>query len=367
MSAPRQRLVFLSVVPSPYQRDVFRAIADRAQVELEVIYLENAAPDSPWPATDPAPWEKVLPGFTVGRGQWRSHFNWPVPVPRAGETWVVNGAMTDFTTQWFIRRAGRRVPWYFWGERPSLPRTAWKRWIQARQYSPLRSARAIVAVGDKARGAYARLVPGVPVFNQPYACRLEEFVRKAALRATNPEPLFLFCGQMIARKGIDLLVQAFAQLVRTGVPGRLELVGREAELPGILAAVDEAVRSRIAYRGFLPPAELPDAFGRADVFVLPSRHDGWGVVVNQALAARTAIICSDAVGAASDLIAPEINGLIVPAGDVTALAAAMRRLALSPDLRSRLETAAAATAERLTPERAALFWEKCTERIMPAS
>lgn len=341
------------------------AIADRARVHLEVIYLERAAPDSPWPATDPAPWETFLPGFTAGRGRWRSHFNWPVPTPRTDETWVVNGAMTDFTTQWFIRRVGRRVPWYFWGERPSLPRSAWKRWVQARQYSPLHAARGIVAVGEKARAAYARLVPGVPVFNQPYACRLEPFTQNAASRATRPEPLFLFCGQMIARKGIDLLLRAFAQIVAAGEPGRLELIGREAELPGLLGALDEKTQSRITYRGFLPPTDLPEAFGRADIFVLPSRHDGWGVVVNQAFAAGAAVICSDAVGAASDLIVPDVNGVLVPAGDVAALAAAMRRLALSPELRTRLGTAAAATAERLTPERAAVFWEKCAENVTP--
>lgn len=361
MIAPRQRLVFLSLVPSPYQRDVFRAIAARARVDLSVIYLENAAPDSPWPATALAPWEQVLPGFTAGRGQWRSHFNWPVPKPRTGETWVVNGAMTDFTTQWFIRRAGRQVPWYFWGERPSLPRTAWKRWIQARQYSPLGSARAIVAVGGKARSAYARLVPGVPVFNQPYACRLEEFAQRAALRPATADVLFLFCGQMIARKGIDLLLQAFAQLVRAGAPGRLELIGREAELPGFLGALDETVRGRITYRGFLPPDELPAAFGRADVFVLPSRQDGWGVVVNQALGAGLPVVSSDAVGAAHDLIDPGKSGLIVPAGDVNALAAAMRQLAESAELRTRLGAAATARARDLSPEKAAAFWEDLVE------
>lgn len=350
--------MFVSVVPSPYQRDVFRALADRKRVNLQVYYLEDAAPDSPWPQSALAPWEKVLPGFTLGRGRWRSHFNWPLPKPRGGETWVVNGAMTDMTTQWYIRRFKPQFPWYFWGEQPSVATSASKRWIQARQYSPLGSARAIVAVGERARDGYSQLVPNVAVLNQPYTCRLDQFVQTGSARTGNREPVFLFCGQMIARKGIDLLLQAFARLVAEGTPGRLELVGREADLPRYLASVDDATKRRITYRGFQAPADLPAAFGQADVFVLPSRHDGWGVVVNQALACGAAVICSDAVGAARDLIEPDVNGLLVPTGDISALAHAMRRLALAPELRKSLGARAVITAERLTPDRSAAFWEQ---------
>ena len=105
---------------------------------------------------------------------------------------------------------------------------------------------------------------------------------------------------MIARKGVDLLLQAFARL---DARARLLLVGREADLPGWLAALP-AERARAAWstRASRPPEALPRFFARADVFVLPSRYDGWGVVVNQALGAGLPILCSDAVGAAADLV-----------------------------------------------------------------
>jgi glycosyltransferase involved in cell wall biosynthesis len=205
-------------------------------------------------------------------------------------------------------------------------------------------------------------VPGVPTFNQPYTCRLDAFAAAAAGRPAHAEPVFLFCGQMIARKGIDLLLSAFARLVAEDIPARLELVGREAELPALLAPLPPAVRARINYAGFQPPAELPATFARADVFVLPSRHDGWGVVVNQALGAGLPVICSDAVGAGHDLIRHEANGLVVPAGDVAALTTALRRLARSADLRRTLGAAARTTAEALAPERAAQFWEELAAR-----
>ena len=356
------RLVFLSVVPSPYQRDVFAAIAARGRVPLAVHYLERAAPDSPWPTEALTSWEDILPGFTLGRGRWRSHCNWRHPRPRAGDHWVVNGSMTDVTTQWIMRRLGRKIPWYFWGELPSAPAGAWCRWLQARQYAPLRAARAIVSVGRRAQAAYERLMPGVTVLNQPYACRLEDFAAAATRRTSNPEPVFLFCGQMIARKGIDLLLRSFAQLVAEGVAARLLLVGREGELPGLVAELNAETRDRIIYAGFQPASELPAYFGSADVFVLPSRHDGWGVVVNQAFGAHLPVICSDAVGAGIDLVENGVNGLLIPAGDANVLAGAMRKLALSPELRRTFGAAAAVTVEHLSPGSAAEFWESLAGR-----
>lgn len=357
---------FLSVVPSPYQRDVFGALAARDRFPLRVSYLEKAAPDSPWPQKPLSPWETVLPGFTLGRGRWRSHFNWRLPKPGPGEFWIVNGAMTDVTTQRMMRRLGTRIPWCFWGELPSTPQTPLHRWVQKLQYAPLKSARAIVAVGKRAQAAYQGLVPGISVFNQPYACRLEEFAAAAARREANPEPVFLFCGQMILRKGIDLLIQAFAELTQGGVRSRLLLVGREGHLPPLLAALPPNVRDRITYAGFQPPSDLPRHFCRADVLVLPSRHDGWGVVVNQALGAGLPVVCSDAVGAGVDLIHEGINGTIIPAGNLPGLVASMRRFALSPDLRRKCGAGASQSALRLSPERAASFWEDLPSQLMNA-
>jgi glycosyltransferase involved in cell wall biosynthesis len=358
-----KRLCFLTVVPSPYQRDVFAAIAARSNVPLSVHYLERAAPDSPWPNKALESWENLLDGFTFGRGSWRSHVNWGLPRTRPDEIWVVNGAMTDVTTQFWIRRLGRRTPWVFWGESPSQTQGISRRWLQKIQYRPLRHARAIVGVGERARFAYSQLAPGAPTFNQPYTCRLSAFASAAAGRRSNSLPTFLYCGQMIIRKGIDILLEAFGRILAENVQARLQLVGREGALPELLATLPAEARARVHYAGFKAPEELPTIFGEADVFILPSRRDGWGVVVNQALGAGLPVICSDAVGAGYDLITPGVNGEIVPAGNVEALAEAMTKLARSPELRAQYGKAALVTAEKLTPERAAEFWENLVEKI----
>lgn len=348
------QLVVASVTPSPYQRDVFLAIARQGRVGIRVHYFEPVPHDTPWDRPSLEPWERILPGRTLTWKGGRSHVNWSLPQPAPGEFWIVNGAMTDLTTQLLMRRLGRRTPWAFWGELPSQPAHPWRRWLQRRQYAPLQSARFVAAVGQRAVAAYQSMLPRVRVHNLPYACDLPAFA--AARPTAHAGVVLLFCGQMIARKGIDLLLNSFVTLLGEGLPVRLMLIGREGDLPSLLNSVPTDARRHIDYRGFLQPKRLPEAFSEADVFVLPSRHDGWGVVVNQALGAGLPVVVSDAAGA-SELIKPGLNGLAVSAGNQDALTSALRQLCTDHALRTRLGHGARDTAARLGPEVAARFWE----------
>lgn len=342
----RKRAAFVSVVPSPYQRDLFAALAARPEVDLRVFYLEAASPDSPWPERPLAPYETVLPGFWFPVGKARCHWNWRLPAADDFEIVVCNTLLTSLTGQWLMRRAWRRRPWIFWGETPGR-RSA----LHDRLSAPLHRAAGLAAIGSRAVREYASRFPSPRVFNIPYHCDLAPFLA-APRRTPGAEPTFLFCGQMIARKGVDVLLAAFARLER----GRLLLVGREAELPALLAPLAAEVRARIGYAGFRAPEELPRTFAEADVFILPSRYDGWGVVVNQALGAGLPILVSDRVGAGVDLVEDEVNGLHFAAEDAGALAAAMRRCLNAPDLLASRGNASRARAAEWSPAAGAEKW-----------
>ena len=172
---------------------------------------------------------------------------------------------------------------------------------------------------------------------------------------------FLFCGQMIARKGVDLLLAAFAEL---GPTARLLLVGREADLPALLAPLPADVRERCEYAGFQPPEELPRFFAQADVFVLPSRYDGWGVVVNQAIGAGLPVICSDMVGAGHDLVDEEVNGLKFRVGDRVSLAEKMKRFVSEPALIAQWGAASRGKARTFTPEVGAQKWVAAFQEVL---
>lgn len=347
-------VAFVSVVPSPYQRDIFRALATRPEVRLRVFYLEEESPDSPWPRTALAPYESILPGTWLPLGSARVHLNKP-PDLRSFNVVVLNSLMS-LTAQWLMRVPLRNRPWIFWGERLSHPSNAaapaWHRALTA----PLNQAAAIAAIGSWAEREYRERFPEPRHVCIPYCCDLDPFLSLPRRQRADGEVVFLFCGQMIARKGVDLLLQAFTQLVREGARVRLMLVGREAELPQLLAALPTDARERIEYCGFQPPDQLAQFFARADVFVLPSRYDGWGVVVNQAIGAGLPCICSDAVGAAHDLVEDGVNGMKFCSGDTQALAAALRGFVNEPERIDAWGAASREKARAVLPETGAAKW-----------
>jgi glycosyltransferase involved in cell wall biosynthesis len=348
------RIVFISVVPSPYQRDLFQALASRAEVELEVYYLERTAPDSPWPEKPLAPFEKILPGFWINLRGARVHVNRDLPDPRQFDLLILNTLMS-VTAQRMLRSSLRGRPWMFWGEKLAR-KGRWHDWLSA----PLHRASAIAAIGSVALRDYRARFPEPRSFCIPYHCNLDAFLAAARRPPSSADIVFLMCGQMIERKGIDLLLEAFSQLDR----GRLLLVGREADLPRLLASLPANVRKRVEYAGFQPPEALPRLFAQADVFVLPSRYDGWGVVVNQALGAGLPIICSDAVGAGHDLVEDDVNGMKFPSGDVASLRRAMRRLIDRPDLIDQWGQASRAKAPAWQPDAGAAKWIAAFKEVL---
>ena len=350
----RLRVAFVSVVPSPYQRDLFATLATRDDVKPRIFYMERAAPDSPWPERPLAEYESYLPGFWFPLGKARVHLNWRLPSPGDYDVIVCNTLMS-LTSQWLMRAKLRGARWMFWGEKLGTPSRK-HNWLTA----PLHRASGIAAIGSWAECDYTARFPNTRVFNIPYHCDLAPF---AAEPKTPSEPgtvTFLFCGQMIARKGVDHLLTAFATLPENA---RLLLVGREAELPALLANLAPGVRKRVRYAGFQAPDALPKLFAEADVFVLPSRYDGWGVVVNQALGAGLPIITSDQVGAAHDLVREGENGFTFPAADANALAAAMLRYAANPALALTHGEASRRTHTDWTPARGAERWAKALQTV----
>jgi glycosyltransferase involved in cell wall biosynthesis len=358
----RYKATFVTIVPSPYQRDLFAALAVRDDVELRVCYMEAESPDSPWPEKPLRSFERIMPGFWVPFGGARGHVNWGLPDPSRSDV-IVLSSFTSLTGQYLMRGALHKTPWIFWGER-LRENTGIKDAIQRGLAAPLGRAAAIVGIGRTAEQDFQRRFPNVAHFSIPYHCDLSAFFAVHRHRDPARPMTFLFCGQMIARKGVDLLLAAFDRLVATGANVQLLLVGREAELPRFMQMVSAAAREKIRYEGFQAPESLPEYFGRSDVFVLPSRHDGWGVVVNQALAAGLPVIVSDAVGAGVDLVEDGVNGMCVAANDVEALYLAVQTVASSPEVAARWGRSSREKALTITPEVGAEKWVRVFDTLL---
>ncbi len=149
---------------------------------------------------------------------------------------------------------------------------------------------------------------------------------------------FVFCGALIRRKGVDVLLEAFAKVhaVCDGVSLRLigdgSMRGWCEEFAQKHLKGEEGAKGAgsITLVGAVTPECVEDELRQGDVVVLPSRYDAWGMTLAEGAALGLAMIGSDRTGAALDLIEEGENGFCVPAGDVDALAAAMLRYARCP-------------------------------------
>lgn len=140
----------------------------------------------------------------------------------------------------------------------------------------------------------------------------------------------LFAGKIAPVKNLDGLLAALelAQAGRSGL--HLLVVGEGAERKRLeQMATDRALP--VSWSGFLNQREMPSAYAAADLLVLPSRSESWGLVVNEAMASGLPAIVSDAVGCAPDLIVEGETGWTFPAGDAPALASRLALVANSAD------------------------------------
>jgi len=151
----------------------------------------------------------------------------------------------------------------------------------------------------------------------------------ASLGVAVDRPRIVFSGKLTPIKAPDVLLEAFARLADP--KPTLCFVG-DGPLRAMLEARARAlgISDRVCFAGFRNQRELPAFYEAADVFVLPSRREPWGLVVNEAMNAGRAIVVSDRVGSGPDLVKPGENGAIVPVEDANALAAALADALSSP-------------------------------------
>jgi glycosyltransferase involved in cell wall biosynthesis len=154
--------------------------------------------------------------------------------------------------------------------------------------------------------------------------------QRAAAGRPRPGLLVGGIGRFERQKGFDVLIRALAEVEDAS----LVLVG-EGSQGAVLEELAESVgvSDRVVWRGWTDRAR--SYLGAFDVFAFPSRFEGFPLALLEALLARSAVVATD-VGGVSEIVHDGKTGLLVPAEDPKALAAAIRRLLADADLRQRL-------------------------------
>lgn len=218
-------------------------------------------------------------------------------------------------------------------------------------------------VGERYLREQIRISANRPVYNQ-YLSHNDHPIRQALQSAEGLDKeqirrelgidaggrrVVVTCGYLIERKRIDLIIDAIARIPQAERP--LLLVVGDGELKPALRAQAGRMEVPVHFAGFRLGHELATFYLAADMLVLASSDDPWGLVVNEAMAAGLPVVASDACGVALDLVRDGVNGYVFRTGDVGDLAGRLEKM-LRADLAA-MGRASRALVSQWTPDHSA--------------
>jgi len=317
----KTRVTVVSPEPTPYRSPLFDRIAERPELDLTVIYAAETVAGRTWEVR-PRHHAVFLRGLGVPGARAVLRHDYPVTPGVFGalsrsrpECVVVSG--------WSLFASQAALAWCRWRHVPYLlmveshdegPRAAWRKAIKGAVVPPVvRGAAGVLVTGTLAtrsmleRGARPQ--------------RIRVFANTIDVEAWQAHAAELRVGREGLRAAFGLATEEVAVLC----------VARRAPEKG-LDTLEAAVRAadgplRLLVVSDLPHDRVIEAYVAADAFALLSRHEPWGVVVNEAAACGLPLVLSDRVGAGPDLLRDGENGYLVPAGDPGVAAEALRKLA----------------------------------------
>lgn len=345
----RRSIVIVANAMAPYRIALHRRVArEIPEFKLYSVYTD-AQSNAPWELTPPA---EIGPVSFVGRDHVVRDINdWLARVRPAAV--VVNGydRVRRGVLNWCHRHG---VPVMMWGDsnirgdRAKGLKAIAKKWLVS---GVVRRTGALLVCGRLGREYYGKY-GGKPeqIFFFPYEPDY------AQIRSVSQQQIDSVCakygwqrdrrrivysGRLIGIKRVDLLLSAFAAIAAERPQWDLVIVGDGELRRPLEGSVSPALASRITWTGFVADQGEVSAIYRAcDVLAHPPDIEPWALVINEAAAAGLAIVASDVVGAAAELVRDGVNGRIFPAGDGMALRQALLEVT-APD---RIDTFKAASA-----------------------
>jgi len=355
-------------MPSFYQSDLFKELAALGEVDLQVIYSGPLPPERLGLG-----WQQDLSGFTHEFLSKQHPLKEAMSLASAqrDRLHIVNGiwAEPSFAAA-LVTMLLQGSKYAIYSEAPnsseSRPRSR-KLGQQIFGKAIVRRATGLLPISYLAVDFFRRLGARESQL-YPFG-----YFRKRPQRATGIAALkraeridVVFAGQLIRRKGLDLLIEAMRPLFAEYPSLTLTLIGGGAMQPELERQIAAwQLASRITFAGTLTSDAIQERMAAADVVVLPSRWDGWGLVVNEAFSVGVPVILSDRCGA-SEIVRNGVNGYVFRHEDVADLRRCLRKFlaeqARWPDLRAK----SAMIGAKLSTESAAPYLVTCLEHMLGA-
>jgi glycosyltransferase involved in cell wall biosynthesis len=376
----RRRLVILTEIISPYRIPLFNALAQHTEVDLHVVFLAE---------TDPGlrQWQiykeeihfshQILPSWRRRVGKYNALLNRGVgrALAKAAPDVILCGGY-NYVASWqsLIWARRRKIPFFLWSESTEQDQRRGQALVELMKNKFLSKCAGFVVPGRSAQEYLRALkINEDRIFTAPNAVDNDLFSRAAAVASQNaagcrqelalPVRYFLFAGRLVREKGVFELLSAYAKLdesMRRQIG--LVFVGDGASRQQLEKAAAAISPGTIRFAGFAQRDQLATYYALAEMLILPTHTDTWGLVVNEAMACGLPVILSRAAGCAADLVRENWNGLMVPPRDVPSLTLAMRSLADQPDLRATMGANSAQHISHYSPKE----WSSGIARMVQA-
>jgi len=375
------KILYMTGYLSPHLQPLLNSISEIPSLDLNVWYCDSGLQFRDWkhdlkPRHDYVISEKKLRIIN------NIEFHWDY---RIIDFIAKNRSDLYFITQYDIPTLRlamlylewKGLPWVLHAERPVIGnKNLFKIMLGALiRNRPLKKASAILATGEWSADIFRELVSwGKPVYSVPYYIDLNRYEadekkgleivwQQCGCARHSADFIFIFVGSLIPLKGVLMLAKAFNRLVSLRPECRLLVVG-EGPLKGRMEEIlTHEARERTWFLSKVEYMNVPSLYRVAHAFVLPTQHDGWGMVINEAMLAGLPVVTTTACGAAHDLIIEGRNGYMIPPHDVKVLAERMIYLASHRDEARAMGADGRRTIlERHTPAHGAeKFYEICRD------
>lgn len=331
--------------PAPYWNARFMALARRQGVDFRVYFLSSRSPEHDWTFSNDLfefDHEYVPTLFPNRVPQGKRRRGLPIWALREREAaLVLPYPEIDLMLAILGRRLlGGRTYAFHDNTVYDMRSGHWLHELSKR--IAMNAANGVLAGGPRQKAYSLRYVHdadrvqslGNPVDNEWYEARHRQLAAerdKLRARFDLPGPAVLYAGRFWHGKDVPVLIRAFGTIVRRLPSARLLLAGsgsEESTLRALAAPLGGAVR----FLGFQSRDQLAELYEAADIFVLPSRSEPWGLVVNEAMLFEKPVVVSEHVGAAPVLVRDGYNGYVFPVGAADVLADRLVTLASRPDL-----------------------------------
>lgn len=348
----KSKVVLLTSMIPPYRIPVFNYLGRNGNFDFKVVALAESEGNRQWElAKEKIQFDyEVLPGLHafIRCRDWPIHLNWGLLrrlIKNKGDIFILTGyeSLSCWLTLIYTKLFRKKL--IFWNGSTLESSRSNNFLINALRRLFIRSADSYLTYGTQAKeflvhyGAKPeKVVVGCNTVGTDYfakeSSRLASKKEEIKKEKGYPSKIILFSGQLIPRKNLDVLLEAFKEIATRDIG--LIVLGDGPLKSTYLGWCQKNELENVFFEGFRQIEELPKYYTVADVFVMPSLREVWGLVVNEAMACGLPVVVSSRAGAAYDLVKEGKNGYVFNPGDLQQLKEILERLLKNDSLRSEM-------------------------------